>query len=361
MDKSPLRTIAEAYQERLQLSQEDSLVFEYIVSVMTATMCKKLDEPVWVYIIAPPGSSKTESVKPYQGYEHCIFLSSLTDNWLMSGYRDDDGNDPSLINLLDGKILIVKDISSLANLPPRTINKIWGDLRDAFDQTASKASGVSGLTEYKARFGVIMLGTGALDIFAEEHQQLGERFLAFRLHRIPMGLEQRQELAMHVSRSMKDKDKWQSELKTIVQTEMQKINDKVVEQSAIPSVEESTIYLVMLMGNLLSLLRTTPVRGMAESPELPSRVGQQLLNLGMAHAIADSRVDWDESDTNLVRRVTIDTLPAFRSRLVKALYQRGKHRPFTTVNRIMEQCDETGESYRLSQKIYDAINQTGIL
>lgn len=380
---SPLRKIADTCQQVFQLSEEDSLVFEFIISVIVATAYKRLGEPVWSYMIGPPGSCKTESIKPYMGFGHCLFLSSLTENWLMSGYRDEDGEDPSLMSALDGKVLIVKDISSLINLPPRTVNKIWGDLRDAFDQTASKASGVSGLSEYTARFGAIMLGTGAVDLFAEEHQQLGERFLAFRLHKIPMVLEQRQGLAMHVSKSMKNKEEWQAELKHVVQETAKGLIKEVIEKRTIPTIPEDTTYNVMMMGNLLSLLRTTPVKGVAESPELPTRVGQQLLNIGSAHALADGRDYWNESDIKLVRRLTVDTLPIFRARLVQSLWERGPYRPFTPINRIMERCkttrkgmiqnvlsqyifsnvvesDETGESFRLSQEIYNALNQVNI-
>lgn len=379
-----LERIRNAYQERLQLSEDDRLIFDFVVSTLTATVCEILTEPVWTYVIAPPGACKTESVKPFQGMEEVVFISSLTDNWLMSGYRDDDGTDPSLITTLDKKVLIVKDISSLTNLPPRTVNKVFGDLRDAYDGSASKASGVSGLTEYVATFGAIMLGTGAIDSFAEEHQQLGERFLSFRMHRKPLTLVERQALALHVSKSMKDKKAWQSDLKSLVQEELKKIFDRARKITLLPTASDDTIYDVMLMGNLLSLLRTTPIRGMTESPELPTRIGQQLMNLGTAHAIADGRDEWNEDDLHLVRRVAIDTLPAFRSRLIRTLWERGRYRPLTPVSTIMGRCettrkeavesilaqyayskliegDEHGESFRLTEEMFNALEKVQIL
>jgi len=384
VEPSPLTRICNAYQERLRLNIDDRLLFDFLVSVITATLCKMLDEPVWAYLIGPPGSSKTESVKPFEPMDDCFFISSLTDNWLMSGHRDEDGNDPSLLKSMEGKIVVVKDMSSLMNLPPKTINKIWGDLRDAFDQSASKASGVSGLTKYDARFGVLMLGTEAIDVFAEEHQQLGERFLAFRIHRVPLKLEERQELAMHVHKTMDNKKKWRSDLVCVVGTEMNHIKGYINSLKQPPQISEETAYEIMMMANLLSLLRTSPVRGVAESSELPTRVGQQLINLGSAHAIADGRDSWNENDLQLIRRVTIDTLPGFRARIIGVLYERGPYRPMTSILQIMQKCeiskkeiifniltqylfssvvetDETGENFRLTDKIYRAIKQVKIL
>ena len=381
---SSLEKIRNAFQEQLCLGTDDMLVFDFIVSVMTATLCRRLDEVVWAYIIAPPGSCKTECMRPFQDAKECVFISSLTENWLMSGYRDDAGKDPSLIETLDGKVLVVKDMSSLTSLPPRTITKIWGDLRDAFDQTASKASGVSGLTKYTSRFGAIMLGTEALDAFAEEHQQLGERFLSFRLHRVPMNLGQRQNLALHVSRRMRDKSTWRANLASVAMAEISEISNNVLEPAPIPTVPEADVDLVMMMGNLLSLLRTTPIQGMAISPELPTRTGQQLMNLGLAHAMADGRKEWNETDMALIKRVTIDTLPVFRKRIVRAMWERGSYRPLTSINRIMECCettkqrviidiltqyvysdiieaDESFESFALTKKVFEAITKVGIM
>lgn len=372
------------YQKHLQLKEDDQLVFDFVLSMMAAVFCKYLSESVWAYLIAPPGACKTETVKALQGTGYTVFLSSLTENCLMSGYRDDDGTDPSLIQVLDHKLLVVKDISSLTNLPPRTINKIWGDLRDAYDQSASKASGTNGVTEYKARFGCLFLGTGALDVFAEEHQQLGERFLSFRMHRTPMTLSERQELAMHVSEMMKDKSGWQAEIMGVVKEALKDLYTGSADASNMPVASDHYTSKVMLMGNLLSLLRTTPMGGRAVSPELPTRVPQQLMNLGHAHAYCDGRTEWNDSDLDLVRRVTVDTLPATRARLVTYLFGRGKHRPYSQTTQIMHasgvnsmdtvrevmiqyefsnlvEADPDGDAYRLSQEAYDALDSIQIL
>jgi hypothetical protein len=314
----------------MQLKPDDVMLFDIAASTMLAAINPHLMEPIWVYIIGPPSSGKTEAITPYEGCAFTEFVSTMTENTLASGFRDDDGKDPSILPLLNGRVLVVPDVSPLINDSPLTVMKIWGDLRDAYDGMFTKGTGTTGLVKYKSRFGVIMCATGIIDSFVEEHQQLGERFLSFRIQRVPLSLMDRFKLGKRVKDSVDSKKQWKAHLRIVVEAQMERAKQFVLENPGLPTMTEEQEYVVIMIANYLAMLRTSPVDMNAESAELPSRLVQQLLTVGHAHAMMDGRMVWDETDVDLVRRIGVDTFPIAKRRLVQALYNRGERRPFSS-------------------------------
>ena len=330
VDLSPLQVIRDEHQKIMQLKSDDSMIFETTASIMLAAIAPALLEPIWMYFIGPPGSGKTESITPYEGCDFTMFISTLTENTLASGFRDDEGNDPSILPLLNGKVMVVPDVSPLINDNSARVMKIWGDLRDAYDGQFAKATGTTGVVTYRSRFGVIMCATGAIDSFVEEHQQLGERFLSFRVQRIPLELGERYDLAERVHNSMEDKLQWRGHFKNVVNTQMKRAKQFVLDNPGLPKIDAGTERNVLSLANYLSLLRTSPGDENVASAELPSRLVQQLITVGHAHALLDGRMEWDESDLDLIKRIGVDTFPIAKRRMVQSLFSRGSRRPFST-------------------------------
>jgi hypothetical protein len=303
----------------------------------------------------------------------------------MSGANDEDGNDPSLILALDGNVLVWKDFTAMMENREATVNKIFGEFRDAYDQFCSKASGKTGMRNYRARFGMIACVTDRIDSFAETHQQLGQRFMSFRLNRIPKTHEQRVKDLAGIVKSMTKKRVWQNGLKAVVQREMNEII-KVCAGHPRPTMSAGAELEVRRMADLLALARTVANDETVTRPEFASRIVQQFINLGMAHAIADGRDKWNESDLQLIRRVFRDSLSLVRQRLLMYLYRQGKHRPSKPIRQLamVAGCHKhemklilrqylysgvlevpPGEHdepwYRLTQGIYDTIDSVKVL
>lgn len=386
MENSPLQKIKAAYEKALKLGEDDKLIVDCFVSVLTAAFHLGLDESVWFFFIGPPGSGKTEVVYPVKGYRRCLMLTTPTENALISGYSDETGEDPSLLKLLDGKVLIWKDFTALMEAGRRLVDKVLGEFRDCYDQFCSKASGKVGLREYEARFGMIACVTDKIDGFAEEHQQLGQRFLSFRINRLSVPHSQRVEDLKKIVKSMEGKKSWKEQLRTTVQLQLDKI-ERVCKGGKIPEVSAGAKEQVLILADLLALARTVPMDRTAVRPELATRVVQQLMNLGHAHAVADGRSRWNDSELKLIRRVVLDSLPLVRQRLLTFLYRQGPHRPAMPVEQLAKKCrspegqmknvitqylfsgllevsagDKTAAPYyRISPDIYDSITKTGVL
>lgn len=335
--KSPLQIIKDAYAAALTFEDDDALVVDVFISILTAQFCVRLDEPVWFYLIAPAGSGKTLTVETVVGYDRCLLLTTPTENAFMSGYTDDDGNDPSLLSILNNKTLIWKDFTALLNGPPNVVRKIFGEMRDSFDQHSAKASGMNGVREYNCRYGQIACVTNKIDSFTNQNQQLGERFLSFRMNRVRHPHKRRVRNLLPIIKSMKNKREWKETLKVTVQKQLEVINERALKKP-IPEIPAGALAVVMTIADLLALSRTVPDKDTAQDPELATRLIQQLLNLGLAHAIADARSQWNESDTNLIRRVFADSLSAVRCRLLTYLYEQGKFQPACAVETLANRC-----------------------
>ena len=386
MSLSPLKVIKSEYAKALNFSADDKLIVDAFVSVMAAAFCKILDESVWMYFIGPPASGKTETVGVCRGFPQSIMLTTPTENCLMSGADDDKGEDPSLIKILDGKVLIWKDFTALITGNIRVVDKILGELRDAYDQYCSKASGKVGFREYVARFGMIACVTDRIDSFAEDHQQLGQRFLSVRINRIKKSHAQRVVDLKPIRDGMGTKKEWKDRLKDNVQKELDKVIElchKGIEPTIPPALEEK----LLIVSDLLALLRAVPAGEVATRPELANRVMQQLANLGHAHCIADARTAWDETDMGLINRVVADSLSLSRRRAIYYMFNQGGHRPAVPPERLAEKCrvgkeeirkiqlqwlysgileeykpDESSKPWlKISQDIYDSVRKVGVL
>ena len=339
MVESPLQVVKKAYSEAIRLAPDDMLTVDCFLGVLTAAYTPRLDESVWMYWIAPPASGKTLTVSPIRDHPRCMMLSTPTENALMSGYTDEDGKDPSLIPLLDGKVLIWKDFTALMDAGPRLVDKVAGEFRDCYDHYCSKASGSSGVRQYTSRFGMIACVTDRIDAFMDSHQQLGERFLSFRMNRIQESHEDRVKNLRFVTASMGQKKIWADKLQKAVHSQVDRIILKC-DSMKTPAISAGALTDVETMSDLLALTRTS-CGDTASRAELGSRIVQQLINLGHAHAIADFRDSWNETEMVLIRRILEDSLSLTRKRFIQFMFSRGPHRPAVTKRQLVDKCGTT--------------------
>ncbi len=317
---SPLQEIREAYFSTLQVPEDDKLLIDALISGYISNLHPRMMEPVWVLVIGPPGAMKTESLRPFYQATDAVFISSLTENALISGYTDDNGADPSLVLQLDGKVLILKDLTSLLNDTPTKITKIWGDLRDLFDGFCAKPSGRAGLRSYTAKFGIIAAVTPFIDAYSEHNQQFGERFISIRVARYRNTPSQSIETLLRIEKTVHTKHIWRIQLKEAVQKQITITKAYIAHLNTFPSLTDPQKKSVGVLAYILSQFRTMPIKGSPVDAEAGNRVFQQLLHLGHAHAISDQRTSWNDSDIILLKRIVIDTLTINRRRLLTCLF-----------------------------------------
>ncbi|MBP6944614.1 hypothetical protein KBB85_01180 [Patescibacteria group bacterium] len=159
----------------------DSSVFDLVVATYIAAKLRTTP-PIWLMLVGAPSSFKTELVRLIDLPE-IYSLDTLTENAFASGYVKADGSEPEdLLPLLDGKCLVIKDLTTLFSLKEDTIKKILGDLTSIFDGKFEKFTATRGDVRYYSQFSMATCITPA--ILSKHHtymHQLGGRFFFIRL------------------------------------------------------------------------------------------------------------------------------------------------------------------------------------
>jgi|GEM_PF-1001443 len=150
---------------------------------LAASALPNAKPPVWLFIVGAPSSGKTELVRLLRASPHVYYLDTLSENAFVSGYVRPDGSDPQdLLPLLNGKVFVCKDLTTLFSLQEDTITKLLGDLASIYDGEFRKHTATRGDISYESSFGFLACITPAA--LNKHHRYLniiGPRFLTYRV------------------------------------------------------------------------------------------------------------------------------------------------------------------------------------
>jgi hypothetical protein len=316
----PLTALREAVESSLAPAPDDLAAVDFLLATACSTFTESSGDPIWGWIIGPPGSMKTELARAFKGHPYTYFLSSLTPNSLISGYDPPSGGDPSLLPQFNGKVVIIKEFTSILELPEASVRTIFGDLRSVYDGSHSKGFGSVGLRTYNSRFSLIACVTPVIDRYSLVHADLGERFVSLRIARAgSRSSTERRRINRHVWAASASKSVWRQTLHDTCHaclSEMQSAGS--MEVSFPDSIRDRLIDI----ADVLSVLRSMPGdKASPTDPEIASRTIQQMRNLVIGRAICDGRRNAVPEDVEFARRVAHDTLPQSLAFIVQVLLQ----------------------------------------
>jgi hypothetical protein len=272
-------------------------------------------DPLWLYYVGPPGATKTEPLRTLSG-PRVVSLSSLTPQTLISGLK----GDPSKVDLLpklDGKLLIIKDFTSILSKKPDDAAAIFADLREAYDGYLEKSYGSGvGTKGYSAKFGLIAAVTPAIDRFRIVHSLLGERFLRIDLQTdAPATIQRASELEGQ-------EEDMRAELQSLVSAYLNAAGEWVDPDIL---VEQRFLDQLRALAHVAATLRTEVDRDRQRVvlyrpvPEVGTRLVKQLQKLAKALANWRERMMVTAEDYVTVRRVALDCVRSHRRQVVGAL------------------------------------------
>lgn len=303
----------------------------FAVSIMAAVVANRLPgDPLWLMVVGPPSTAKTELIMLMKGLKDTYVLSDLTPRTFFSGYKSSEGQDFSLLPKLLNKTILHKDFTTVLSMSQEKRVEILSQLREIYDGEWSKHFGNRAAGTFEGKVGMIAGCTPAIDLHHRTTAILGERFVYFR-HDL-LGDELREASARRAVDTNPQHDALSKVARAAVQEYMEGL--PVCDPSLPDAIKESLITLAEAVAwGRCPVSRDGYSRAILQlpRPEGPGRVVKQLATLARAHAALYQRRVVTPEDMQLPQRVAKDTIPPLRVRLIQ---EYGKHADGAEVKQV---------------------------
>lgn len=144
-------------------------------------------EPVWLILVGPPSSGKSEILQALTGLE-CVFsAATLNEAALLSGTakkeRDDDATGGLLRQIGDFGIIVCKDFTSILSMHREAQRALLAALREIYDGSWTRRLGSGGgmTLDWKGKVGLLAGCTHAIESAHTVTSAMGERFIQYRM------------------------------------------------------------------------------------------------------------------------------------------------------------------------------------
>lgn len=313
-----LRDVMGVFTKWLHLKSTDA------VNVMLSCVASQAMDgpPVWIFLVGPPGSAKTALLASLNAYQKIYSTSSLTVHALISGASWKEGVDPSLIPRLNGKVMVVKDFTSILSMREAEKEEIFGILRDAYDGRCGKVFGNGIERNYISRFTILAAVTPKIYDVSSSHTALGERFLKYA---IGDNLVHESESAI-ISRAIGNINH-EAEMNAELQDVVTAFMERTINLDRIPVIPKDIEAKIIALARFGARMRGSVSRDayrneiMTSRPsaEIGSRLGIQLAKLGKALAMVAGQTMVTNEEYRLLKKVMMDTIPQRNEDLLRSL------------------------------------------
>ncbi len=279
-------------------------------------------DPLWVFLIAPPGGSKTELLRSFTG-DLVYHLSDMTSKSFVSGLMLGTGRRRrrvrDLLPELNGKTLIFKDFTTILEKSRDERREIIAQFREVYDGSFAKRVGTADeVIRYESRFGLVAGVTPIIDKHWKVMQQLGERFLKIRW---------RENTKEATKRARENEGMENVMRKELIENSTNFIKDLSFDKLPYFS-EEDFGDEIQKIATFIAYSRTPIAISSNNSdfyyeqiptPEVPTRLVKQLKKLAKALALIRGKGVIDEEEIKTIKRVAGDTIPPDRLAVLEAI------------------------------------------
>jgi hypothetical protein len=186
--KGPPLTVAQvvrAFRRWLYMGRDGDMPLLAMLGTIAANRLQ--GKPVWLALVGPPSTSKTELLDAVAHLPDVHEASSLTPAGLLSATpkkgREADAKGGMLNQIGSYGILTFKDFTTVLSMRRETMAEILAALREIYDGKWKRSTGTDGGREFKwkGKIGAIIGVTEAIDSHHGVMVQMGERFVMLRL------------------------------------------------------------------------------------------------------------------------------------------------------------------------------------
>lgn len=284
-------------------------------------------DPIWLFLVAPPGGSKSEFVMSISMAPLIYPLTSLTSKTLISGSKGAGGSDPSLIPLLDGRILLIKDATTILTQPKLDQEAIFGTLRDIYDGSIDFAFGNGLVKRYRSHFGILAAVTPAIELQDEADAILGARFLRYNMPHFT-DVDEQTEIIKRAMSNTANEEEMRIALKELGK---QVLNHNFTIQPEVPSgILEKIVYLAQwtaIMRGYVNRQKYTDYVTHKPFAEVGTRLAKQFQKLCMGIAtFRREEIVTDYVYNDIITKVARSTAPSRCEAVVRFIYRnQGSH------------------------------------
>lgn len=292
-----------------------------VVDVILATVLANAHagDPVWVLVVGPPSSAKSELLRALEGAPHVYRLGSLTGKTLVSGHKDVGGG--LLFKIPDLSTMVLLDFGVVLSLHPNDKALVLQRLREVYDgftrgDFGNRTDGV----EWSGKLGFLAGVTPAVERFTSVGAELGDRFILYPLEVPDPGGQADDALAVSgFETTMRD------DLRHVFGDAL--VNAGNPETVTLPAESKTTL---RDLAVLTVTLRTPVARDRFDKSieyipqaEGPARLVKALLVLGKALAALRGHDHVGDLELRTLARMSLRCIPSKRRAVLQALLTTG--------------------------------------
>jgi hypothetical protein len=273
-------------------------------------------EPLWLFIVGPPGSGKTLMLQSVSDVDCTHYESNLNPKTLVSGFKMQDGSDPSLLPKIIGKTLILKEYTEVMSLSGADQEFLFGVLRGAYDGRVERtyAHGVTRVYpdpngEHKTcHFSLLAGVTNA--IHGDNRAALGERFLKYQM--FPDDHDPILQIQSAINTAIQHElpeFQLRESASSFIRYKLQQMEQPGFKVPSVPMWVQDRI---VGLSQIVSMIRAMVARKQGEllyrpSPEVGTRLSKQLIKAAQSIAFVLDKKEVDEEVYELLQRVGMDS------------------------------------------------------
>lgn len=172
--------LRQVFHKWFKYTDETLLDFCLAIRVHTEWLETMSLTPLWLFIVAPSGDRKSETIRAFEDSGRVRLVNHITRNTLASGWKARKKND--LAPKLNKKLILTFDFGQFLKIQSQEKTQIWSQFRSAFDGYVMRDTGSGVETAYKGlRWNWLVGTTPLIDDELILKDQLGTRELLYRM------------------------------------------------------------------------------------------------------------------------------------------------------------------------------------